>query len=482
MDKLDDQYLGRFVINRRSLPGVVKLKGMESRLEVFADRFIHLPQDKMRAIHGVARNGAKLTICDAVGAETSGSSVYHDTTRHYMSLFPNYVAIGSRYLDAHKKTIAGLSFTTSGALDLFYDIGAFGSAASNQIKDVRKIMPAWARKDRRNIVHSEVFYYVARGPIVAVDAGDISIGVFNGPTIHSPSPHGINVTNQVRIDLTFARPVNLQNALKAANEFRSFCEVVAQNRQCIRDVAVRQKNAQQHEAPIRLYVSHAEMEEGPHVRYWDHLVSGGLDKREFETVLARWMATQADHGSARWRAVECVRCGNHYTIDRVVGAANAFDLLPASAVGRPKLPASVVKTLSELANEAGNLPEPYRELATNSLGRVKASNLRQKITARFKSLPNGLRSRFQEMELVIDHAVRTRNYFVHGSKPKLSVNDTYNFIVFLTDTLEFIFVAAELHACGWKYARWLKAAGMGRLREYVRSYDRFLSELKEASP
>ncbi len=478
MKDAESQYLGHFTIEGRKLPGVVTLRGGDSLLEVFTDKFVHLPKEKMRCIRGVARGGEKLTICDAIGSEISGTRSYHGTTKHFLSLFPNYVAVGPRHLEPNKKVIAELYFTTSGAIDLFYDIGAFGMA---DIKGIKKLMPTWTRKDRRKIGFSHIYYYADRGPIVSVKAGEVRIQVSNAPTTTFPSPRGINVKNEVRVNLKFEKPVNLEDALRTTYEFTSFCEIVAQNRQCVRDIEIQHKNTMDRESHIWLYVSNAETEEGTRTDFRDHLISGGLHKQEFETVLTRWMEGQQDYRSARHRIGECFRHGNYYTIDRLVGAANAFDLLPNEAVGKPDLPRSVLKSLSCLIEEARNLEPPYREQVLDNLSRVKGSNLRQKITARFKVLPAALQRHFLDLEFVVDHAVRARNYFVHGSKPKLSVTNTYNLMFYLTDTLEFIFVASDLSECGWDYARWLKQANMGRLRQYARSYDLHLAELKKAS-
>jgi hypothetical protein len=479
MNDISDHYLGHFMINGRRLPGVVSLKGQDSRLEIFADSFVHLPEEKMHVIRGVARSGEKLTICDAIGAETSGTNFYYGTTKHFLNLFPNFVAIGPRHLPIHNKVIAELFFTTSGALNLFSDIGAFGGA-SDKVRDVKKLMPKWAQKDRRKIEFSEVFYYIDRGPIVDVRLNDMRVQAFNAPTWHLPSPRGIDVTNRVRIGISFNRSVKLQDALRAAYEFGYFCDVVSQTTHCIQDIEVRHRSAKEGESFIRLVVTNAETDEGTRIDFRDHLVSGGLHKQEFETILAKWMKAKRNHRSARRRIAECIRYGNHYTADRLVGAANAFDLLPDETVGQPSLPAGAKEALRRLKHEAGALPPPYREQVLANLGRIKGANLRQKITARFKALPPALRRHFPEIELVIDHAVRTRNYFVHGTAPKLPVGRTYELMFFFTDTLEFIFVAAELYACGWRYARWLKEANMGRLREYVRSYDLHLAELKRA--
>jgi hypothetical protein len=479
MNSITDHYLGHFMINGRKLPGVVSLKGWESRLEVFDDNIIHLPEEKRHTIRGVARSGEKLTICDATGAETAGTNFYYGTTKHFLNLFPHFVAIGPRHLSTHNKVIAELLFSTSGALNLFYDIGAFGSAF-NKTRVVKKLMPNWARNDRRSINSTNVFYYADRGPIVDVQLNDMHVQVFNDPTLHFPSPRGIDVRNRIRISLAFNKPLKLQDALRAAYEFGYFCDVISQTKHCIRDIEVRHTSAKVNESFIQLIATNEETDEGARIDFRDHLVSGGLHRQEFETIFARWMKGERDHRSARRRIVECIRYGNHYTADRLVGAANAFDLLPDETVGRPSLPIGVQKALPRLKHEASALPQPYREQVLANIGRIKGANLRQKIIARFNALPPVLRRHFPEIELVIDHAVRTRNYFVHGTVPKLPVGRTYELMFFFTDTLEFIFVAAELYSCGWKYARWLKESEMGRFSEYLRSYDLPLAELKLA--
>ncbi|ANW00181.1 ATP-binding protein [Bradyrhizobium icense] len=75
MAELQDQYLGHFLIRGRQLPGQVTLKGKDSKFEVFSDHPISLPQEKMRTIRGLPRSGEKITICDAIGADFSTTSI-----------------------------------------------------------------------------------------------------------------------------------------------------------------------------------------------------------------------------------------------------------------------------------------------------------------------------------------------------------------------------------------------------------------------
>jgi hypothetical protein len=115
-----------------------------------------------------------------------------------------------------------------------------------------------------------------------------------------------------------------------------------------------------------------------------------------------------------------------FSIDRLVAAANAFDLLPFES--KP-LPAQVQSNIADLKKSVRrSLPSPYREPILDALGRLKGSNLRSKILARFEILPESLRSKLAEME------TKARNYFVHGTRPtKLSPKMIEEYLVFLLE-------------------------------------------------
>jgi hypothetical protein len=479
VDELQDQYLGEFRIKSRRFSGLVTLKGSKSRLELYSDHRIHIPAGDMRTIRGLARTGEKITICDAIGSEEGGTRSYYGITRHYSELIPHFIAIGPRHLDIDRKVISEIIFTTSAATSLFYDLGSFGTARE---KNIKRIMPAWARKDPRQIQSSHLFYYVDRGPIFTVKTKTIEFDAFNGISYRNPSPRGINLTNEVRIGLKFKPAVKLSDAIKAIWEFRAFCEIVSHSKHCIRNIILRHTRAEMLESPIKLYATDDEAADEEEVDFRDNLISAGMHSKEFEQVFGTWLRTQVSHSDARLRIVQGLRKGRTYTVDRLVGAANSFDLLPAALFRKPTIPKAVRTTLIELTATAKSLRPPYRDQILSNLNRVKDLTLRQKIQSRFCSLPLVLRKRLPEMDLLIEHCVRTRNYFVHGSKPKLSVAATREFLFLFTDTLEFLFITSELAACGWNVSRWMNSLGpMGRFAAYLHSYNEQLKQVKTAA-
>jgi hypothetical protein len=349
VEKREDQYLGEFKVQKWRFSGLVTLRGPDSRLELYSDKPIHIPAAQMQTIRGVARTGEKITLCDVVGGEIGGTQTYYETIRHFISLLPHFVAVGPRHLDTDASVVSEIAFITTGATSLFYDHGAFGTG---KVKNIKRIMPAWAKKDRREVRLSRVFYYADRGPIFSVKGKDVKFTAFNGVSYRSPSPRGINLTNEVRISLKFKRHLKLTDAIKAAFEFRGFCEMLSQSKHCIQNIVVRHKGAREGESSIKIYPAYEETDPGSETDFRDNLISGGLHKMEFEAVLGGWIKRQESHRDARLRIILGIREGRSYTVDRLVGAANAFDLLPDGTFSKPRLPAGFLKTLSSLSAKA----------------------------------------------------------------------------------------------------------------------------------
>jgi hypothetical protein len=105
---------------------------------------------------------------------------------------------------------------------------------------------------------------------------------------------------------------------------------------------------------------------------------------EFLAVLKSWLAGDQERRAARVRADDSFTRQTFYPIDRLVGAANAFDLLPESAVpDRVGLTAEVLaakKQCKAIFRELPNSDE--RESLLRALGRLGQVTLKQKIRHR----------------------------------------------------------------------------------------------------
>jgi hypothetical protein len=202
----------------------------------------------------------------------------------------------------------------------------------------------------------------------------------------------------------------------------------------------------------------------------------------FTNVMERWLENQDERRDARYRFSSSFSKQSFYDTDRLVGAANMFDILPDSAV-----PPTV-----ELTEELRNAKEQCRtifkslekcierESILNALGRIGKSSLKQKIRHRVKYITDVVGEDFPDLIIVTDEAVNCRNHYVHGTKGRFDYSLNSDVTFFFTDTLEFVFAASELVDAGWDINVWCNSGStmshpFGRYRV---DYKRNLQELK----
>ena len=255
---------------------------------------------------------------------------------------------------------------------------------------------------------------------------------------------------------------------------QSFFNLVMQSRQPIRSFSIIRDANTKEQTETLVYVSADQRKRKDQLDFREFLISGGIDRDEFARVLIRWLACDVETHSARRRFLEGFVQRSVYTIDRFVGAANSFDLLPKTAFASiPGPPLEVAEFINDAMNRARMISdEVFRDRALSNLGRVTGINLAAKICMRYDSLPSKLRQMLPKGETVVRQCVRVRNYFVHGTDPRLPLHMLYEAMPFFTNFLEFTFVASDLNECGWDAERWLKLPfSTCPLRWFLRDYE-----------
>ena len=164
--------------------------------------------------------------------------------------------------------------------------------------------------------------------------------------------------------------------------------------------------------------------------------------------------------------------------DGIVSAANTFDLLPNK--NKPEaqpLPDNVIDILTEASKKAKCCMPlgAQREDVLNALGRIRRNiRLRDIVEHRAEIVLNHFGGdRLKQLKNVIGLAVKCRNYYTHGlgdQDPGDIDYADFEVILFLTETLEFIYGASELLLCGWDPARSMRDESHP-LGGYVKSYD-----------
>jgi hypothetical protein len=173
-------------------------------------------------------------------------------------------------------------------------------------------------------------------------------------------------------------------------------------------------------------------------------------------------------------------------VDRLVAAANMFDILPSAAVPPDvTLSEEQMSSRDEARKLFRALPQSAeRNSVLGALGRMGKSSLKHKVRHRAKYVLERAGNKFPELEMVCDEAVNCRNFYVHGSDPVFDYEAHGNAKTFFTETLEWIFAASELIEAGWNIGPWLgRGSSMSsQFARYHINYGLALQELKKLLP
>lgn len=488
--KQDKIRIGTFQIGEVATIGHILLDGERTTVGLSANKFYHFGAKEEKRIHGVLTDHEKITLVDCITTSIPGTTSTPNGQSFHASVFPHYIVTGNKHIEPDVPNISAVEFVLENAHVLFWDHEAFGASRFNSepAKEFLKQMVSENKRETEIGQYPQLLYFTGKHEILSsqTSLGKISAG--HCPTFTSPTPKGLRIENRIPIRIEFETSLPFEDALNRAYAMRVFADLLMGGEQRTETLTIELAGDQEIKERLNVYQSMAphpadgQVAERPHPG--DVLINGGIDPAAFSNVLASWLLRQADWRVARFRFIQSFRAQNSYTIDRLVAAANLFDIIPANAVGVAQ---KISDQLSEATEKARSLfktlPEsPERDSVLGALGRVGNHNLRSKVEHRAKLITDKTGERFKEMNVVISAAVAARNYFVHGSSSfgKLTAEDHHEFSVFFTDTLEFIFAASDLIEAGWDIGKWNSAGTtlshpFGRYRT---GYDENLASLK----
>jgi len=173
-DDFPQQIFGHFSVGKEQHAGIITLDGASTKIEIYADQLVPLDESQLIAVHGISRDGRKITACHCVSAG-KGHAYYYGTRREMLTLFPHYVALGPDHLCPTQREIGTVAYTFPRAVDLFYDRAIAGELKDTQ--ELRKLISDHSdkRADGRDIAYALIFYWANRGPIIEVTHSDLRV-------------------------------------------------------------------------------------------------------------------------------------------------------------------------------------------------------------------------------------------------------------------------------------------------------------------
>jgi hypothetical protein len=460
MTRLRSPINGTFgLVDDRTVFGSLLMAGRNSRLSLFDDQKFPPVPEAYRYLVGEIHDGNLATLFDCVLQSVTNSRVKENQVKSSASFFPNTVIIGPRHVPREGACVSEVSVLFKDAHSVFYDFDAFSTVLRPE-----PFVPL-LEEDKARIRSVQI----GKNPIIGYFNGRYEIAKFSSvfgqlSARHRVSetmggPAGWRLDGQVAVSLELDEPLNFKDAMRRVHALIRFFELIIGRQQVLRGVEIRLQGQSQSEGSLRVveaYALHAKT-----ARYRESGSPGPCDvllctsegSAEFCSVAKNYFDNDESRLDSRVRLAENIR-RNSYTVDRLVSAANMFDILPKLCYPAAiPLSDETIKARDDARNIFKTLPISIeRDSVLNALGRMGDMTLKRKVLARLDS--SGILSNFPGLDDVLKEAVNCRNHYVHGSPGKIDYAKNSQMTIFLTDALEFVFGIADLVDCGWSFDRW----------------------------
>ena len=477
-DSEEKQLLGSFSVGEGSdLSGLLTLSEDGVSLFVWNTNMIS-PKTISSTISGVLHDNRIVTLFDCVPTGHEGTLISGRGMTSRTTISANHAVYGSVSLDPSKKCVNRVRFRTDDTNLLFNDREAFALKPSSEQDP--SIRATYSGIELISCVDTSIGRVSAFRTTPIEDSIDVS--------------EGISISSKVSVEVEFDNAVTYYDAIRRGTVLVSFLSLLIgrpQNLVALRiEVLPRPAEDRREWFAVEItafprFKRHSADDGARIIR--GRLIDPVKDRERFESVLANWLSRHDEWRHARSRYDRCAWNEREYHEDRMIGAANMFDLIPDDAVG-PKgvIPEKSARAIAECKRilksartDRCDNDDPCNE-ALRWIGMIKHKSLRQKICFRAEIVLRRVGCFFPDLEIVIDEAVKCRNIYVHGISDRRSVDyPDPGVMVFLINTLEFVFVASDLVDAGWDVSEWIERRMFShRFEHYVRNYDSKLNALR----
>jgi hypothetical protein len=342
-----------------------------------------------RCLKGVLHDLKRVTLlgCISLGP---GTASYGSEGYHFAEVFPHFVTYGNQHIGPQEKKIMAVDFVIDDADTLFYDFDAFGHVL-NAAQFIGPIIDAREKAYNRTIKMgpaAQLLYFAGNLEIFAADTVLGRISVSHNPSGNFGGPTGVWLKNTISVTIAFQEELAFENAIFRMSTLLRYLGVLVGRPQNILDLSLRVSEDTQTPNILQVYWSipprrDPSKERGdPHPG--DTLLNVIHDPTQFSSVLASWLERQESWHDARVRFFNSFAEQRQYDIDRLIGSANMFDILPSSAVPTDVILTDDFKAAIDSSRKSFKaLPvSPERDSVLGALGRAAKSNLKNKIRYR----------------------------------------------------------------------------------------------------
>ena len=476
------QKSGNFKITpNQEVNGTLTLSGRSTSLYVWSE---DLPDSSPEtSITGVLDDLQKVSLIGC-NIRSQGHTGRYDRVIHKTIFSPRCVIFGDRYFSDSEKVVCEISFSLEHAVPLFDDTDAYGTIFSNSEAIDR--LAQIENPDRRVFVGewNWISYYTGKKTIFSSDTDIGRVSAEHAPVFSVGVATNLGLTKKTYINIKFDTPLTVTESLFRMGRVIQFIDIVVGHRQNVSEISIHtgydhpSQSADLYSTSYsEHHSSHREDETGFHAILIDPVHSA----EHFSSVLRAWMQRDVKWRTARVRLSR--EWGQRsYSYDRIIAAANVFDLLPGEVYGdNTPISEDLRDAIAQARQIFKQLPESdERDSVLGYLGRVGGWRLKRKVRHRATRITDVIGDLLPEIGVVIDEAVKLRNFYVHGTPTRVSNGEPLKLLSFLTNSLEFIFFAADLVDAGWDIGEWCrKPKPLGHpFHDYLVYYQEDLDKLK----
>ena len=423
--------------------GTLTLAGRESQLLLWSDSPLEIPTDA--TITGVLNNLTKVSLLRC-NIRSEGHVAKGDQIRHKYLVSPQCVLFGSRYISDNEDVVREISFMLEHAVALFHDSDAYGTIfnISAATAMVAKINNPESSVEVTN--SSWVSYYTGKKTVFTSDTVLGRVSANHTPVFTMGNDHDHGLEKGTELSIKFAEPLPVIESLHRMGRVLQFVDLVVGYPQNVSSISVH-TGFDDPSHSFELYAigyagrnSTSEEGESGRILRTTGLIHPVDDSTGFANVLRAWLDRDVEWRTARIRlSHDWGKRFYHY--NRIIAAANVFDLLPNSVYGNKLSLASDVSAAVDASRKIFRSlpPSEERDDMPGHLGRVGGWRLKRQISSRATNIADAIGQLLPDFGTVIDEAVNLRNHYVHGTPSRIRIDQRLRLLHFLTNSLEFIF-------------------------------------------
>lgn len=498
--QMHDQYNGVFLSSDSQFAGHLSIAGADSLVKLIGKSFWARPETEYADIHGMLGDGRKASLLNCA---FHGQTQYRfdENTQFESKFFPNYVVVGEEFIRSDEPVIRAVRYHFENVASLLSGHKTFQSLHPNP-NDVRRLLEEDHKRSEKIAEqhgrpkrlfepeigeHPHLLYFSGLWEVIASDTKLGRISLTNRTSHGAGTAAGIGIDNEVTANIEFVEPKSLSAAIHALYTLHGLFELSLGRRQRYRwielELTHRTKDDERElHQTARLYWSlcNERVEDNSKTSLVDIFLAPDRRPEEFAKVVAGWMDSASIMGDPRERFATAFF--GRYGINRIIGAANMFDLLPESRAPKKKEPDALLKAAAEQCRKTfAALPDSFaKQSVLSALGRVGTASLRDKVNHRADKVMAAGSDKFLDLYLPCNHAVLARNHYVHGSQASFNYQEHFTEFAFITDTLEFVFAISDLLDLGWDLKNWMgEGTSMSHaFSAYILNYPENMRRLK----